>query len=259
MSFLYDYVDYIWCINYINTYKDLRKNLESQFNYLNIDYSNANLFSYINDFDNLPIDKTFNFYKNEYNNYVNNNNLLNRNIESEEYNHKFFKLGYNLYKICKLSLFNKYKRILIFEDDIYSYNNLNVIKEYLNHIPNNYDIISLAPHFFDNQFNYLIYSINDYYIEHNIMYPFIYSGSAVIINEHTMKTYVKLVEEHNLLFPLDVYYLYYINNCNICYSNKSLFSQKQHLDYTGHNEGFRINLFKDNLEYRKYFYNYETN
>lgn len=163
------YVDHIYCITCdenANRYNDLINTL----NYANINVNNEKLINIISD---------------KFDNYSTKDLIIKH------------------YKACEECINNNYKRILVLEDDIRILNNENKIIEYLNNIPENFDICLLdyqIPKEYENTISNIINS-NLYYFK----YDNLYSTAAYIISYDGCQ---KFINKYNVNYRAEIDLLY---------------------------------------------------
>jgi hypothetical protein len=96
-----------------------------------------------------------------------------------------------------------YKRILIIEDDVRFLKDLNVLEQYINNIPQNYNIINFDPFIYRLQ-DYKPYPIDDMYMD--ISKSSLYNASMVSLDNRAIDYILKKQEEMTL--PWDNYISY---------------------------------------------------
>ena len=101
------YVDHIFCVHYLPNNR--LENISKQFDYIGIDIHNNNLFSFEYGIENQLFADQIKDYCNKY------NKLFKGAFNYQRY---MFEVGLNIYHILKIAQYKKYKRIIIFEDDI---------------------------------------------------------------------------------------------------------------------------------------------
>lgn len=231
-SFLYNYVDYIWCVHDLAREERL-ENLDKQFDFLGIDVNDSSKFSFMYSiiYDAI-FEKEYQFYIRTYELARSKGYIMNT---GNNLNHNLVSFAYNIYKIFKISLAKGYKKILVFENDILSYSDKKVMKKYLDNIPEDANCVSLSSSY-DLAKKDLVREIgypedNQYYIdEKKFSMSGIYSCSACIFDGAYMNSFIKLCDEYSLLVTPDWYYIMrQIFNLNIYYSDMSMFIQMDHV------------------------------
>lgn len=99
--------------------------------------------------------------------------------------------------IIKESIKNKYKSILIFEDDVCFTDEFYKINEYMNHIPNDWDMIYLGG---NHRYGNIPELVNDKVIRLNNTY----TTHAIIINSSIFNVILEKIEKYEK--QIDVYY-----------------------------------------------------
>ena len=114
----------------------------------------------------------------------------NKKAEINEYTYgTVFDCAYNHYSIIKQAYMRGINSILIFEDDIL-FNNIRVLKDIINNIPNDYDVLKFHNHVYDkrnlivnNCFFELIDNPDKYY-HSTLCYALSRKGMEAVINEY---------------------------------------------------------------------------
>ena len=229
------YADYIFCINYLpnnklNSISDILYNEG-----INI-YDNSK-FSFIYDVEHK-------LFMNEFNDIKENTfKLLNLNKRFNQNNTSYvFYVGMITYKILKIAQYFKYKKIIIFEDDIIFLKDKNYLKNALDFINNeDFDLCMCQTTFLDNAHG------NIEFYKHNKSLQYlgtdmfmktstnvgIYGGSFMILTDTCINKLIDFFEIHNVVTCLDnLDGLYHILNLTRLFALKPLCIQSDMLSWT---------------------------
>ena len=230
-------VEHIYCINYIKNNR--KKQIEQEFDYIEINYLDNSLFSWEFDYDDnvLNLKENYELEKKK-------NELCFQKFDYYPYDLKFetFKLSLRNYSIMKKSLDLGYKKIMIFEDDIVFLKNINKIKTILDNLDYSNNLILLAPsakfsyllsYKFHNQYKENVYNFYEYYVTNkNLHYFDLYCAGCNIYDEEAMKAYIYIIENICCISP-DLYFYYeqYPNTkINICATLYPICFQRSDID-----------------------------
>ena len=142
----------------------------------------------------------------------------------------------------KKSLDLRYKKIMVFEDDIVFLKNINKIKTILDNLDYSNNLILLAPsakfsyllsYKFHNQYKESVYNFYEYYVTNkNLHYFDLYCAGCNIYDEEAMKAYIYIIENICCISP-DLYFYYeqYPNTkINICATLYPICFQRSDID-----------------------------
>ena len=174
-----NYVDHIYTVSFTKNYPNRIDKLNKELEYLDI--LNSNIYSiFYNIQSPLP------FYK-----------LMHQNMkhsESAEIYDEYVPKTFAHYKCIREAYELHYDHILVLEDDIIFLKNKEFIKEYLDNLPKEYDLILLA--FYGNQ---MVYNkINNYYqqmcnYDNGLLYP-AFGASMYLISYQGMEKWLNKFE-----------------------------------------------------------------
>ena len=251
---LYNYVDHIFVINYINNnrYESLCNELLN----VNIDVHKLPIskFTFINDYENTLL------Y-----NYINLNDIINNVHEqiqpiSKYYfivDKKYVKVGFNTYKILKIAEYMNYERILILEDDIKFLKDLKYLDDALSDLNNSYNssfdmMLGQGDYRFNDDIqNTFDISVNKYYIKMT-QYTDIssYGGVFIILSKEGIKKIINVMESYKLPIVLDTIQLIKDNNLDILSVKKPLAIQDGYFYDNNEDLNKLINPYMNINEYK---------
>lgn len=209
---IYDYVDHVMCINYINNGRF--DDLKNEMSYLNIDVNNVDKFTFVYSYDkDFPF---YNFIANYYENLY-----VKTAAENLPFFNTFNKHAFDVimthYKAFKIAQAKGWERVLILEDDIKMLNDLNKIQDIFNDIDMNNDLIILDPSAeISTIFNPNFYEVMEKYpfIKSHTKYFYnavphakmdFFSAAFNIYNQKAINTYLYLWE-NVFMFSCDEYF-----------------------------------------------------
>lgn len=229
------YADYIFCINYLPNNR--LTNISQTLTNIGIDINDNKFFSFMYDVEHK-------LFMNEFNDIKENTfKLLNLNKRFNQNNTPYlFNVGMITYKILKIAQYFKYKKIIIFEDDIIFLKDKNYLKNALDFINNeDFDLCMCQTTFLDN-----IHGNIEFY-KHNKLFQYlgtdmfmktstnigIYGGSFMILTDACINKLIDFFESYNVVTCLDnLDGLYHILNLTRLFAIKPLCIQSDMLSWT---------------------------
>ena len=201
------YVDHIFCIHYLPNNR--LENISKQFDYIGIDIHNNNLFSFEYGIENQLFVDQIKDYCNKY------NKLFEGAFDYQRY---MFEVGLNIYHVLKIAQYKKYKRIIIFEDDIKFLKDLDYIKNALDYIfEQDFDYVHCDPNYTrmyrgieDYLFSYNLISKPDNPYFYKLKYAYkqtcIYDAGFMILSSNAIDLIISLFEKSQITTGLDMIY-----------------------------------------------------
>ena len=242
------YVDHIFCIHYLPNNR--LENISKQFDYIGIDIHNNSLFSFEYGIENQLFVDQIKDYCNRY------NELFQGVFYYQPY---LFDIGIKIYHILKIAQYKKYKRIIIFEDDIKFLKDLDYIKNALDYIfEQDFDYVHCDPNY-----SRMYRGIEDYLLSYDLIYkldnPYfyklkyaykqtcIYDDGFIILSSYAINLLINLFERDQVVTSLDMIYNPMwkddIFNLKIYGAIKPLAIQEKTLTYTPERlEGINIHM-----------------
>ena len=230
------YVDYIFCVNYLPNNR--LKTISEQISYLGININDSRLFSFEFGIENKLFEENIEKYVKEFDI---------KFVDSFKYQRYMFEVGLNIYHILKIAQYKKYKRIIIFEDDIKVLKDLDYIEQALNYICNiDADYVHCDPNYSRMYRGIESYLLNNNLIEpvdnpyfYKLIYSYwgmcVYDSGFMILSERSINRLIELFEKNQITCGLDMIYnvlfLENIMDLNIYSAIKPLAIQEKTLKY----------------------------